>query len=316
VNIIVIPDRTSVSRSFNVKREHIIVGVVMAILVLPAVIGGGTYWLAASLDRTVNPFVDPGYRQAMEQAVEDQRAGMHATREFMENHLDALGMRLGALQAQVSRINAVEQRLASAAGVDLEDFNFAAEPPVGGPADPADSVDINQGDILDAIEEIERQLQQRELEFEAIGFLLSDQIRTGRQLPSGWPVDGGWISSIYGTRTNPISGKKQFHNGVDIPGHRGVDVKVVADGIVTRADKSGYYGWMVEVNHGDGYVTRYGHNESNIVKPGDKVSKGQAIAVLGSTGRSTGPHVHFEVRRYDKTLNPYKYIRNKGGKRG
>ena len=105
------------------------------------------------------------------------------------------------------------------------------------------------------------------------------------------------ISSSYGTRTNPISGKKQFHNGVDIPGYSGVDVQVVADGIVTRADKNGYYGWMVEVNHGDGYVTRYGHNDSNTVDVGDKVSKGQAIAVLGNTGRSTGPHVHFEVRR-------------------
>ncbi len=198
MNIIVIPDRTSVSRSFNVKREHIIVGVVIAILVLPALIGGGAYWLAASLDRTVNPFVDPGYRQAMEQAVKDQRDGMQATREFMENHLDALGMRLGALQAQVSRINAVEQRLASAAGVDLEDFNFAAEPPVGGPADPSDGVNINQGDILDAIEEIERQLQQRELEFEAIGFFAIGPDQDGS--PVAFGLAGRWRLDLVNLR--------------------------------------------------------------------------------------------------------------------
>ena len=311
MNIILVPNSARASRSFNVRREHIILAVVLAILVVPVVVGGGTYWVSARLDRAVNPFVDPDYRQAIEQAVEDQRAGMHATREYMENHLDALGMRLGGLQAQVSRINAVEQRLANEAGVDLEDFNFSGEPPVGSPELPSRGVAVNQRDILDAIEEIERQLQQREIEFEALGFLLSDRLRAGRQLPSGWPVDGGWISSSYGTRTNPISGKKQFHNGVDIPGYSGVDVQVVADGIVTRADKNGYYGWMVEVNHGDGYVTRYGHNDSNTVDVGDKVSKGQAIAVLGNTGRSTGPHVHFEVRRYGRTLNPYKYIRSK-----
>jgi murein DD-endopeptidase MepM/ murein hydrolase activator NlpD len=312
VNIIVIPSRTGVSRSFTVRREHIIPAVVTAILILPAMIGAGTYWLGASLDRAVNPFVDPEYRHAMERAVDEQREGVVATRAYMENHLDALGIRLGGLQAQVSRITAVEQRLASAAGIDLEDFNFSSEPGVGGPSSPGEGTDISQRDILAAIDEIERQLRQRELEFEALGFLLSDQLRAGRQLPSGWPVEGGWISSSFGSRTNPVSGKKQFHNGVDIPGHRGSDVTVVADGIVTISEKSGYYGWLVEVNHGDGYITRYGHNDSNLVTVGQKVQKGEAIAILGNTGRSTGPHVHFEVRRHDRSLNPSKYLRKKG----
>ena len=125
MNIILVPDSTRVSRSYKIRRQHIIVALVFAILLVPALIGGGTYWVSARIDRAINPFVDPAYRQAMERAVVEQRTEMQSTREFMENHLDALGIRLGGIQAQVSRIYAVEQRLASAAGVDLEDFNFS-----------------------------------------------------------------------------------------------------------------------------------------------------------------------------------------------
>jgi murein DD-endopeptidase MepM/ murein hydrolase activator NlpD len=133
--------------------------------------------------------------------------------------------------------------------------------------------------------------------------------RLQRQVkPSGWPVERGWISSAFGMRTDPFTGRRAMHTGTDFAGRAGADVLSVAAGIVTEAGPRFGYGMVVEINHGNGYVTRYGHNARVLVKPGDKVNKGQRIALIGSTGRSTGPHVHFEVLFNDKVVNPTEYI--------
>jgi len=111
---------------------------------------------------------------------------------------------------------------------------------------------------------------------------------------------------------HPISGKKQFHPGVDIPGREGSEVLAVADGVVTRSTRNGGFGWMVEIDHGDSYTTLYAHNRKNLVLEGETVVKGQAIAEVGSTGVSTGPHVHFEVAKNKRNINPVRYLYRKG----
>jgi murein DD-endopeptidase MepM/ murein hydrolase activator NlpD len=127
-------------------------------------------------------------------------------------------------------------------------------------------------------------------------------------MPSGSPVKNGWVSSGYGKRTDPFTGKKEFHKGVDFAGKAGSEVLSVGDGIVSWVGERTGYGNLVEITHGNGYVTRYGHNKKLLVAVGDTVKKGQQIAVLGSTGRSTGPHVHLEVVHNDQQVNPSKYI--------
>ena len=128
--------------------------------------------------------------------------------------------------------------------------------------------------------------------------------------PTGWPVRKGWISSRYGDRTDPFTGERAHHSGLDFVGKRGSDVLSVAGGVVVWAGKDSGYGNMIEIDHGNGYRTRYAHNDSLLVQPGDPVRAGQLIARMGSTGRATTAHVHFEVLKDGNTVNPAKFVSN------
>jgi murein DD-endopeptidase MepM/ murein hydrolase activator NlpD len=117
----------------------------------------------------------------------------------------------------------------------------------------------------------------------------------------------GYVSSYFGERQDPFTGHEAWHKGVDFAGQAGAEVVAVAAGIVTRSESSHGYGNLVEINHGNGYVTRYGHSQALLVKTGDIVTRGQPVATIGSTGRSTGPHVHFEVLRNGQHVNPLSF---------
>ena len=137
--------------------------------------------------------------------------------------------------------------------------------------------------------------------------ITEDNIKSA--IPTGRPIKKGWVSSYYGYRVDPFSGKKVFHHGLDFAGKAGSEVVAVANGIVSWQGSRGGYGEMIEIDHGNGYQTRYAHNKKLVVKLGDRIKKGQAIALMGSTGRSTGPHVHFEILRDGKTVNPANFIK-------
>ncbi len=283
---------------------------VFGFILLPIALGLMAYWLAATIDRSLNPFIDPEYRVAVESRVNGQQQEMVKTRQYVRQHLDVLGRRMGSLQAQVSRINAVEQRIADVSDIDLADFQFDQDPPIGGTKVSEDQ-DLEQVDLENAITLIEQELSARESEIAAVDFLLSRRSLASQQTPAGWPVKGGWVSSSFGSRMHPMTGKKQFHKGVDIPGKLGASVVSVADGVVVRSEKTADYGWLVEIDHGDNYTTLYSHNKSNLVEVGETIKKGQAIAEVGSSGRSTGPHVHFEVHKKGRVIDPVKYLYKK-----
>lgn len=235
-----------------------------------------------------------------------EKENIEKTRKYVERNLEALNARVGLLQAQVSRINAVEKRLARAAKVDLSSFDFDSNPAIGG-GELESEID---GEVLSAeIESLESILSKREAAIQSLGVSLSENLLREIQTPDGMPVKNSWISSRYGWRSHPVSGKKQFHKGVDIPGKHGADIISVADGIITRSENAGLLGNIVEINHGDGLKTLYAHNSKNLVEVGQSVKKGDAIAEVGSTGRSTGPHVHFEVRKYGKPISPHSFLR-------
>ncbi|WP_438970170.1 M23 family metallopeptidase [Methylophaga sp.] len=214
---------------------------------------------------------------------------------------------LGGLQAETIRLRMLSQRLAEIAGFNTAEFSLDEHPAQGGLDD--------EGMILSS-DALDRGIEQLSLDLESQGDTLAaleeylitkDSIASG--IPDGKPVEGGWVSSFYGYRVDPFNGKKTFHEGLDIAAKSGTPVNSVADGIVSWVGSRGGYGGLVEVDHGNGYVTRYAHNKTIKVKKGERVSKGEVLALIGSTGRSTGPHLHFEVLRDGQHINPYNFLK-------
>ena len=219
---------------------------------------------------------------------------------------DFLAKRLGELQAEAIRIKAITDQLADMSGLDLTAFQTPVLV-VGGLDNSGES--LSQQEMEDDIAKLKEGFsQQREQLSELQKYLLTQSSITS-SIPSGKPAQSGWVSSFYGKRIDPFTGKKAFHRGVDVAGKSGTGVIAVADGMVTWIGERGGYGGLVEIDHGNGYVTRYAHNKTIKVELGELVAKGQVIALMGSTGRSTGPHVHFEVLHDGKNVNPYNFIK-------
>lgn len=218
----------------------------------------------------------------------------------------------GNLQARLVRVEALGGRLADMADFS-DEFDFYTSPAVGGPDEQELSdVTINpQTDTLQIISLLNKQLSQRENELGALESLLVDKQLSKEQYLAGKPVSAGWLSSHFGKRIDPFHGRVAWHKGIDFAGKEGADILAVASGVVVWSGDRYGFGQMVEINHGNGFVTRYAHNQQNRVMLGDVVSKGQVIAQMGSSGRSTGPHVHFEVLKQGEAVDPAQYIYRK-----
>lgn len=214
----------------------------------------------------------------------------------------------GTLQARMTRLEALGGRLADMA--DFTEFDFTSEPAFGGP-ETSSSGDAGSVNILALSRELKKHMQQREEELLAIESLLSDKQLHRDSYVAGKPVETGWLTSGFGRRIDPFTGKMALHAGVDYTGSEGADIRAVASGVVSWAGLHDTYGRMVEIDHGSGLSTRYAHNKANNVKVGDVVSKGQVVAQMGSSGRSTGNHVHFEVLRQGRAVDPIQYIYRK-----
>jgi murein DD-endopeptidase MepM/ murein hydrolase activator NlpD len=240
--------------------------------------------------------------------LQNQQKTLDQVRQNAEKSLDAMAGRLSLIQGHVMRIDALGARLADMA--DLEDIEFGVmnTPGMGGPAPEARQTSVSISDLSSTLDTIELTLNDRREKLTAMESMLIDQALQEQTLPEGRPAMGGWMSSLYGYRTDPISGKKEFHQGMDFAGKIETPITAVAAGIVIWSGILYGYGDLVEISHGNGYTTRYAHNKKNLVTVGEKVEKGEIIALMGATGRSTGIHVHFEVLRYGKHLNPNKYL--------
>ena len=209
---------------------------------------------------------------------------------------------LGGLQAETLRLKMLSERLAQAAGIDIDAFDLEHAPPLGGPEQDGEPL---SSDALDnGIEKLSLALEEQNQNLARLEHYLITQDRLVAGFPDGEPVKDGWVSSFYGYRLDPFNGKKTFHKGVDIAAKTGTAVVAAADGIVSWVEQSPSYGGLVEVDHGNGYVTRYAHNKTLKVEKGQRVSKGDVLALIGSTGRSTGPHLHYEVLRDGLNINP------------
>ncbi len=239
----------------------------------------------------------------------EQEAVLEETRESAQHNLDALALRLGQMNAHVVRLDALGERLTQMAGLEDGEFDFAATPSLGGPEEIIYAADTDQvSSLISALDGLGQRLEDRQQQLGVLEDFLLNRKLQDEVLPEGRPVDAGYVSSTFGSRTDPFTGRTAFHKGIDFAGRAGTDVMAVASGVVIWSGDRYGYGEMVEINHGNGYVTRYAHNSENLVVVGDTVKRGEVIASMGDTGRATGPNLHFEVLRNGRVVDPLTYI--------
>jgi len=277
----------------------------ICLLGAPVALGYFGYQLAVAQDSQV---ITEETAQNWERQIKLQADQLQVVKQDSEQQLEALTLRLAMLQARLVRLDAVGERITAIADLDTGEFDFSQPVAIGGPEFGASQPYSSSG-FTSALEQLEEQLEDRQQQLEILEGLMVDRKIESDVFIGGRPLDSGWIASRFGQRPDPFTGKLSFHAGIDFTtGKSGAEINTVAAGVVTWSGPRSGYGLMVEVNHGNGFTTRYAHSEKLFVEVGDVVSKGQNIALVGSTGRSTGPHVHFEVYKNGRVVDPAAYI--------
>jgi murein DD-endopeptidase MepM/ murein hydrolase activator NlpD len=304
VNIIVFSGRQGGGRSryFDLARP---VTLVLCALVVIGVLGG-----AVAIGMQLGAHVGGAATdlKGWSRVVAEQKSDIAEMRARVQDRVNALAVRLGQLDAHIIRIDALGKRLTTMANVDRREFNFDEAPqPASGAAGSGPA--FNQiPDLSSQLSELEQRVDLRDAQLSALENVIVGRKITAALRPEGKPVGEGAISSYFGERSDPFTGEEGFHKGLDFAGTSGEPVVAVAAGVVTWVgDRSGY-GTLVEINHGNGYVTRYAHNQSALVAVGQTVTRGEHIALMGSTGHSTGPHVHFEVLHNGTQIDPLMFV--------
>ncbi len=305
MHVILIPKSKTSSRAINLGPLGLYF-LALVILLTSAVMfyAGKTHSMAQTRSsiKTLYSQAAPDWNREMNA----QKAMLEEAQQNAEKNLDALASRLSQMQAHILRLDALGSRLADMADIKDIDFDMGSAPGIGGPKPQSVQGSIKVNDFIAALERLDVQINDRSEKLAAIESMLIDRSLQDKTTPVGKPIKEGWVSSLFGKRTDPITGKVEFHEGIDYAGKSGSPIIAVASGIVTWSGLRYGYGNMVEINHGNGYQTRYAHNKKNLVTVGQKVEKGQIIALMGSSGRATGPHVHFEVVTNGKAVNPRK----------
>lgn len=299
MNIVIFSKRWA--RARHIELGHPVaagVGVIAAIMLFGGAFLAGTRW-----NRPAHLAV-----QSQTTAPVASHNGSAAEDSQFNEQLEDLAARVGQVNAQILRLNALGKRLTEMAHLDKGEFNFDSPPAQGGPEEVADEPAEMAGGLADVLGRLETQLIDRERQLVILETFISARQLTQLAVPDGSPVPGAWISSTFGRRTDPFTGKIAYHSGIDFAAPAGAQARAVAPGVVTWAGSRSGYGDLVEINHGNGYVTRYAHNSVLLVKVGDKVGKGQPVSRVGSTGRSTGPHLHFEVLKNGRAINPQQFV--------
>ena len=257
--------------------------------------------------------VQSGQVSQLQARVQGQEASLDATRREAQREVNALAARLGELQAQANRLNALGDRLTRVGQLGDGEFDFNSPVAVGGTGPVRD---MAAGELREGMAMVESELKASGGQLSVLESLLFNRELERNATPSRSPVANSYITSGFGGRADPFGGGAAYHKGIDFDANTGDPVLSVADGVVSYSGVRSGYGNVVEVDHGNGYVTRYAHNSRNMVKVGDLVRSGQQLAKAGSTGRSTGAHVHFEVWEHGRVVNPRKFLGEANIKRG
>ena len=301
MNIIIFP-RSRLRLMYVEPRKWYRAGLVAAATLVLAVLLGSGYLLGIFFG---NELILSQWKEDI--AEHEQR--LQQARDASRAEVSALTTQAGMLQAQVQRIDVLGSVLIEMAGLEPEEFSFAPESGIGGPSPVTQPPGSKNLQIESEFERIQSSLEARERQLEVIRDAMVNEKVEQETVPQGRPVKYSWVSSLFGKRRDPFTGLPEKHQGVDFAGQSGSNVMAVAGGIVTRARRNGSYGNLVEIDHGNGYMSRYAHNEVVLVKAGEVVKRGHVIAKLGNTGRSTGPHVHFEVLKDGVQIDPMKFVK-------
>lgn len=259
--------------------------------------------------KSSHSILTPEVSKTWQQTLSAQQEEVEKTRQQAQNKLAALTLRVAELQARLVRLDALGERMMMSAKIEPGEFDFTQPPALGGPSQELDNHNFEVSTFMDMIDGLAFKIDDRQHQLQTLEALMANQKVQESIFVAGRPITKGYLSSHYGRRTDPFSGKVAWHGGVDFAGKNGSDIVAVAAGVVTWSAERYGYGNLVEINHGNGFKTRYAHCKENLVKAGDVVKKGQLIALMGSSGRSTGPHVHFEVYKHGRAVDPASYIR-------
>jgi murein DD-endopeptidase MepM/ murein hydrolase activator NlpD len=303
VNIIVFSGRRGGGRSRYFDLAHPVTLAVCAFVVL------GTLGTAFAIGMQLGAHAGTANPQTWSRVLAEQKSEIVELRARVQDRVDAIAGRLGQLDAHIIRIDALGKRLTTMANVDRREFNFDDEPTPASAAAGGGLAGNQIPDVTSQLLQLEQRVDLRDAQLSAlenviVGRKINDSVR-----PEGKPVATGAISSYFGERSDPFTGEEGFHKGLDFAGIVGEPVVAVAAGVVTWVGERTGYGTLVEINHGNGYVTRYAHNQSALVAVGQTVSRGEHIALMGSTGHSTGPHVHFEVLHNGSQIDPLIFVK-------
>jgi murein DD-endopeptidase MepM/ murein hydrolase activator NlpD len=231
---------------------------------------------------------------------------------YLRDNLSAMAMRVGQMQAQLLRLDTLGERLAKLAGFRPQELMFGHTPGQGGAVSSLPSQDLSFGDLTQQLDSLSRQVDDRGDKLGVLESLYTQDSARKKLVPTVVPVQAGWHSSNYGWRIDPFSGQRAFHEGIDFIADLGTAIHAAAGGMVVYSDFHPQYGNMVEIDHGNELVSRYAHASKRLVKAGEVVLSGSPIAEVGRSGRSTGTHLHFEVRHRGAPQNPAHFLRSPG----
>jgi murein DD-endopeptidase MepM/ murein hydrolase activator NlpD len=306
LNIILVSGATARARTLTLDWRHAAIGSA-GILVL--FIGFTLFFNFVTL-RYAAAIKHP-WLQAI--VLADQQQEALKTQEIVQGHLNAMAIRLGELQAQMLRLDGLGERLAGIAGLkpqDLPSLRTGATPGRGGAVSSLPSRPLTVPEFTELLEKLSHQVDERSDQLGVLEALLVQTSVNRKFLPTLAPIVDGWYSSNFGYRIDPFTGQNSFHEGIDFPAEPGTSIVAAASGKVIAAEVHPQYGKMLEIDHGNGLVSRYAHTSQLLVKEGDFVMRGQPVATVGSTGRSTGPHLHFEVRLNGVPQNPVRFLQS------
>ena len=302
MNVILLSKRDGKARQFNLAKP-VTLGAVLAVT---AVVVGGAFTLGLQLGKGVHHDLALAETNRFAALLVQQKQEIAGLKQQLQLRIDAMAMRIGEVNAHVIRLDALGKRLTEMADIDSREFDFDRDPPSGGPE--GEGVSAQIPDLSQMLAQLERRADLRESQLAALENVILTRELKEEIHPEGRPVSTGYISSYFGERADPFDGLEKFHKGVDFAGNLGADVVAVAAGVVTWSGERSGYGKLIEINHGDGYSTRYAHNERTLVSVGQTVKRGESIALMGSTGHSTGPHVHFEVLHNGRQVDPLSFV--------
>jgi murein DD-endopeptidase MepM/ murein hydrolase activator NlpD len=302
VQIILISDRLARARSVHMSLAHLVGTAFLALLLLFGATGT-LYWLTLRYAAEVRL---PALQQLVAAA---QQAEAERERVFLQQNLNSMAIKLGEMQAQLTRMDALGERLSGLAGIQPKEFRIAETPGMGGAAPTQlPPQNLSLGEFSEKLLVLARQVESRNDMLGVLEAQLFEQAVKKKMIPTMMPVKASYNPSGFGRRVDPFNGQWAMHEGIDFIADHGSPVVAAAGGVVIFSGFHPQYGYMVDIDHGNDLVTRYAHHSKLMVREGDLVQRGRKIGEVGSTGRSTGPHLHFEVRFRGAAQNPAKFL--------